>query len=133
VEDPKKHAVLGGITVLVYGLYVGLGFSTLLQWLAVGIVVGVFIDIDHLLLAMFVDGRWKEGLKWILHPWRVFNHADEFLEDLEYPELVHHRIITHLAVLIALFFALDAHPLVLPALLSLSTHIAADIIADQLP
>lgn len=129
---PVQHAAVSGTAVFLAAIRWTSSPETILLWTVTGLLAGVLIDVDHALLAMVARGKTGEGLYWFRHPLEAITDPDAFLNDMDYPALVYHRLVTHLIVFLALSaLALTAsHPLIIPALIGIGTHIAADLYWD---
>jgi membrane-bound metal-dependent hydrolase YbcI (DUF457 family) len=127
---PKQHAVVSGIGTLVYAILYGLLPADVLLWTFLGMVAGVMIDVDHVVLSMIMTGRYRRGLFWIRQPVRALTEPREFLDDMGYDELWYHRIITHTLILASLVVLLDLHPLVRPVMVGVVFHLVADLLYE---
>ncbi len=129
---PDQHAVVSGVTVFSAALLLDIAPAAILLWTVIGILAGVLIDVDHALLAMATQGKTREGLYWFRHPLEAVSDPDAFLEDMDYPALVYHRLATHAVLFIgttALVW-LSVHPMLTPVLIGIGAHVAADLYWD---
>lgn len=128
---PREHAVVSGAAVLLAGGYTGLGVERLALWVVVGTVAGVFIDADHVPLAMVFNGKMGEGLYWFRHPLRAILKPRELHDSIDPgDEIIAHRLVSHLMIFLGLLLFLPYNPLVLPVLIGVAAHIAADVAWD---
>jgi hypothetical protein len=130
VMYPKQHAAISGIATLLFALWIGIAPEQTVVWLVIGMIAGVLIDVDHVVLGMIVDGRIDEGISWFLHPVAAVTQPDALLADMAYDTLVYHRLISHLLVLAVLAALSNTYPLLLPAVVGLAAHIVADVVWD---
>lgn len=127
---PKQHLLVSFVTFTTYALASGMDLATAAVWIAVGTVVGVLIDVDHLLLSIFVDGKIKENLEWFRQPVRIFHHPHEYLEQLKYDGMRFHRLVSHTVIAAAVYPLLPFHFVFIPAFVSIVLHIITDIVGD---
>lgn len=127
---PRQHAVTSGLVTLAVAVHLELAAPLVLLWTLVGTISGVVIDVDHALLGMTVGGHWQTGLSWFRHPVAAVSNPYEFLRSLNYPGLIKHRILTHLAVMSLLGGLATRYPIVVPAGIGLATHILGDVVVD---
>ncbi|MFB6166748.1 MAG: hypothetical protein ABEJ62_00605, partial [Candidatus Nanohaloarchaea archaeon] len=90
---------------------------------------GVLVDVDHLFLAALLNGRTDEVLQWTRKPVRAVLNPLDLLEDID-PErrIGPYRLVSHLAVLSASYYAYLSFPLLLPVVIGLVSHLAADVV-----
>jgi hypothetical protein len=127
---PRHHAIIAAAVTAMAAVASGVTGLAFVAWVTIGTVAGVFIDIDHVVLSMLVHGRWKEGYKWLRQPRHALLSPDALLEDIDYPKLVHHRILSHMIIFAVLVAVVPLHDLVRPAVIGLGAHILSDIAWD---
>ncbi len=127
---PRDHAIIAAAVTAIVAVISGVTGTGFIVWVTIGTIAGVVIDVDHVVLSMFVHGRWREGFKWLGQPRHALLSPDALLEDIDYPKLVHHRILSHMVIFAALVVLVPVHELVRPAVLGLGAHILADIAWD---
>lgn len=94
-----------------------------------GIAVGVFIDVDHVLLPV-ARSRDPRGLAWLRHPVRAFRQPDDLLDELSYDRMVFHRLLSHSTVLIAFYLVSVEFPVLVPSVVAIAVHILSDVAWD---
>lgn len=127
---PRHHAIVAAAVTAVAAVASGVTGFAFLAWVAVGTIAGVFIDVDHVVLSMLVHGRWREGYRWLRQPRHALLSPDALLEDIDYPKLVHHRILSHMLVFAGLVLLVPFNDLIRPAVIGLGAHILADMVWD---
>jgi hypothetical protein len=124
---PKQHAAVSGTSVAVYAVVQGLGLTDILIWTFLGAVSGVLIDVDHAVLSMLVEKRYRKGLKWFKDPLGAVTRPSEFLEDMDYDKLIYHRLVSHAVVLGLLLYLSGFYSLVVPVAVGVGLHLVCDI------
>lgn len=127
---PRQHAVVSGAATLLYAVITSVSPVEIVLWTIIGVIAGVLIDVDHVILSMLVAHRVEEGISWFKRPVQAITSPDDLLEDMEYESLVFHRMISHGLVLVILIVLTRVHVLFLPAVIGLTAHILADILWD---
>ncbi len=127
----RSHAVVSFAAVGGYVLLAGIPFPGAALWVVIGVVAGVFIDVDHVVLAAVFGDR-GAVFRWMRRPWAPFTHGEELLDDLEYgsQRLYYHRIATHGAALALLYLGSQRYTLLLPAFIAALVHIVSDVLWD---
>ena len=129
-----EHAVLGavasGILVLTLpGIAVPLEAAILFAY---GLVLSVFIDLDHFLLARFHAGDWSHFRRCVTDPVFTFTEQEQVFEGVDTRTLEVHRLLSHvvlggaLVAVLALFAPVYA---VFTAVV-LYVHVVADLLRD---
>ncbi|MDY6778400.1 MAG: hypothetical protein SVU32_07045 [Candidatus Nanohaloarchaea archaeon] len=127
---PARHALVSGLVTAAAALLAGVSPPMFGVWIAAGTAAGTLIDVDHVLLAMLVRGRWKAGLSWFQRPFQAMLQPDALLSDVQYPGLARHRMVTHVAVFAVLVAGTRLHALFVPAAVGLGAHVAVDLVLD---
>jgi len=127
---PRHHAITAAAVTAMAAVSSDVTGIMFLVWVGIGTIAGVFIDIDHVVLSMVVHGRWREGYKWLRQPRHALLSPDALLEDIDYPMLVHHRILSHMVIFAVLVSLIPLHTLFRPAVIGLGAHILSDIAWD---
>jgi len=124
---PKQHALVSGTSVFIYSLITGLSPVNTFLWTILGTVSGVLIDVDHAILPMLLKKKYSEGLKWFKNPVKAITRPSEFLDDMEYDNLVYHRLVSHTTVLAFLIYLTGLSVLFVPISLAVGVHILCDL------
>ncbi|MDY6769784.1 MAG: hypothetical protein SVU88_02315 [Candidatus Nanohaloarchaea archaeon] len=128
---PAQHAATSGAAALLAALYLQLSPLTAAVWAIAGIAAGVLVDVDHVVLAVLLHGRWDAARTWIRQPVTAVLDPEAFLEDIDpAADLRGARILSHAAVLGAALLAVGRIPLATPVAVALSVHILVDIAWD---
>lgn len=127
---PKQHAIISGLATLLIAVFIEPDPVMIGIWTLIGTVAGVFIDVDHAVLSVLVENKWKEVLYWCRHPVKALTEPESFIQSTGYDTLVFHRLASHILILLTLVVLLRLHPFVLPAVVGVSAHIAADMVWD---
>lgn len=128
--EPSRHLVISGAAGAAAAALAGLPFPAAVLWTAVAAAAGVLVDVDHVLLPMVVTGAWRPGVRWFFRPARAFVEPRALLDELEYPEMVFHRLATHTAAFLVLVLLARIEPLMAAAAVGVAAHIAADVAWD---
>lgn len=126
-----EHAVVGAIVGAVGSLVLGERCSRpakVLLW-CYGVVVSVFIDLDHFLLARWLTGDWERLFEALSNPKRAFTAPGWLFEELTMrtERLLSHTIIGGVLTLVT--FAITPFLAVFTAIM-LYTHILCDLLRD---
>lgn len=124
---PKQHAAVSGILVAIYAIVEGLSSTDILFWAFLGGISGVLIDVDHALLSIFIKKRYSKGLKWFRNPVKAISRPSEFLADMDYENLIYHRIISHTAVLGIVSYFSIFYSFLFPVTLGVGVHLICDL------
>lgn len=127
---PKQHAVISAGATVLFGILLNGSPTQIALWTIIGVVAGVLIDVDHVILGMVIGKNIEDGIAWFLHPAAALTQPDQLLADMDYDALVYHRMISHVLVLAVLTLLIPVHPLLLPAAVGLTAHILADVVWD---
>lgn len=128
---PKHHALISGLAAASYAALTGLALQQVAVWTVIGMFAGVFIDVDHAVLAVMF-GKRDVVWDWMHRPVTALVEPARFVADIEYggPSLYYHRIISHLVILAVVVFLARWYALFVPVMVALVAHIAADIAWD---
>lgn len=129
-----EHATLGGLTsgVLVVALP-GIGFPAEgLALFAYGVLLSVFIDLDHFVVARYHAGDWSHFLRCVTDPRFAFTEQEQVFDGVDTRTLETQRLLTHALVGGALVGGLS---LVAPVYgvftaVVLYVHVVADLLRD---
>lgn len=127
---PKQHAAISAVTALVVAVVIGVSIPTVVLWTVIGTLAGIFIDVDHVLLSMFVAGNREKGRYWFTHPIEAVTEPDALVESMEYSDMVYHRMVSHLAVFGVFYLLIDVNQLFMPVAAGLGAHIVGDLVWD---
>ncbi|MDY6773910.1 MAG: hypothetical protein SVS85_01820 [Candidatus Nanohaloarchaea archaeon] len=128
---PRDHALVSAAAMVIYAVGMGANPSEFVIWVAVGTLAGVFIDLDHLVLASMF-GKKQEVKDWLRKPLEAFKDSESLLEDIEYgsSELYYHRIISHVSIILVALYISRTFPLMRPVTVALVVHLVSDILWD---
>ena len=129
-----EHAALGAVAsgILVFalpGIAVPLEAAALFAY---GVVLSVFIDLDHFLLARYHAGDWSHFRRCVTDPVFAFTEQEQVFEGVDTRTLEVHRLLSHvlfgggLVAVLALFAPVYA---VFTAVV-LYVHVVADLLRD---
>lgn len=129
-----EHAILGGITagVLVVALP---GIDLPLEAFALfayGLLLSVFVDLDHFLLARYHAGDWSHFRRCVTDPAFAFTRQEQVFDGVDGPTLETHRLLSHALVggaLVAGTFLVGPIYAVFTAII-LYVHVVADLLRD---
>ncbi len=129
---PREHALFSGAVVAAASTLAEIPTPEAFLWIGVGILTGVFIDVDHLFLAALIGGKREEALKWFRNPVGAVLKPRELMDDIRYSGrwIYVHRMVSHISVLVILILLMPFHDLFIPAAVGLAAHIAADVVWD---
>lgn len=99
------------------------------QVAGVAVVVGVFVDLDHFVVARLTDGDWRSFRRLLANPTLPFGDASELFVDSDFDGL--DRLLSHLLIAGAVVggLAVVAPVLAVVAAVSLYVHLLADVYA----
>lgn len=129
-----EHAILGGITagVLVVALP---GIDLPLEAFALfayGLLLSVFVDLDHFLLARYHAGDWSHFRRCVTDPTFAFTQQERVFDGVDTRALEIHRLLSHALVggaLVAGAYLLAPIYAVFTAVV-LYVHVVADLLRD---
>ncbi|WP_132060060.1 hypothetical protein [Halorussus amylolyticus] len=129
-----EHAALGAVTsgTLVLALpEIGVPLEAL-GLFAYGVVLSVFVDLDHFLLARYHAGDWSHFRRCVTDPVFAFTQQEQVFDGVDTDILETHRLLTHALVGAGL---VGATGLLSPAYavftaLVLYVHVVADLLRD---
>lgn len=129
-----EHAALGAITagVLVFALP-GIAFPLEgLALFAYGLLLSVFVDLDHFLLARYHAGDWSHLRRCVTDPAFAFTEQERIFEDVDTRTLEVHRLLSHLVVggLLVGVLALLTPVYAIFTAVVLYVHFLADLLRD---
>lgn len=126
LEHLSISLILGILVSLV--LQADLGASLLL--IAVAVFSGTLIDMDHFLLARYMDGDWEKFLIAFRNPVEIITDNEDLIEEKWLPPFL--RVKAHIVELSLLMTASAFLDSVYPevAVFSISIHILCDVWAD---
>lgn len=113
---PLFHFITSATAVLIVNYF----FPASLFNIFLGMLAGVFIDLDHFLIKIVKDRNFNVFKIFF----KTFPDAKKFSEEIDFKEFYLIRLATHLLILI-LF--LIFYP-VIPVIVGISTHLAVDFI-----
>lgn len=129
-----EHAILGAVTA--GALVVALpGIAAPLEALALfayGLVLSVFVDLDHFLLARYHAGDWSHFRRCVTDPTFAFTQQERVFDGVDTRALETHRLLSHAlvgGVLVAGTFLLAPTYAVFTAMI-LYVHVVADLLRD---
>ena len=128
-----EHAILGAVTAGV--LVVALPVSVPLEAAALvfyGILVSVFVDLDHFLLARLHAGDWSHFRRCATDPHFAFTQQERVFEGVDTRALETHRLLSHALVggaLVAGTFLFAPTYAVFTAII-LYVHVVANLLRD---
>ncbi len=120
---PVNHIWTSGLAVLITGVYLQLGFSSLAFWLAIGITATIAIDIDHLVILIALRKRLGK-ISMDAASWN-----GKFLQVRNFYE---YKMTAHILQAAAVSFLILWMPnmFLIPVIISMMVHILADISPD---
>jgi hypothetical protein len=129
-----EHAVLGaiasGILVAVLsGISVPLEAAVLFAY---GLVLSVFVDLDHFLVARYHAGDWSHLRRCVTDPVFAFTEQEQVFEGVDTRTLEVHRLLSHVLLGGALVGVLALFELIyaLFTAVVLYVHVVADLLRD---
>ena len=129
-----EHATLGALAsgLLVVALP-GVGFpAEALALVAYGVLLSVFIDLDHFVVARYHAGDWSHFRRCVTDPVFAFTRQEEVFEGVDTRTLEVHRLLSHLlvgGVLVGVLALVDPLYALFTALV-LYVHVVADLLRD---
>ncbi|WP_435154947.1 hypothetical protein [Haladaptatus sp. DFWS20] len=98
-----------------------------------GVLLSVFIDLDHFVLTRIRTGSWRHLRACLRNPTAAFGDQDWVFEDVDSAELEHERILSHAllgGVLVGVLLLVSPAAAVFTAVV-LYFHILADLLRDN--
>jgi len=135
--DPVEHAVVGAVVsalgVASLGILTSLSPIVLVVLFGYGLLVSVFVDLDHFPLARLEVGHWGHFREAIRNPPGVLSGRTRLFEPAIADRLRNRRLVTH--VIVGTILA-GAGWAIRPAiagftLLVVGTHVGCDLIRDR--
>ena len=129
-----EHALVGAVvgTVAVTVLFPSTPLATQATLWTGGVLLSVFIDLDHFLIARRMTGDWSNLRRAVSNPRVGLVDQEQVFADVDEPTLRQYRLLSHLLVgglLIAVLSQVEARLAVLVAVL-LYAHVVADLLRD---
>lgn len=128
-----EHAMLGaiasGIFVLALPISVPLEAAA---WVAYGVVLSVFVDLDHFVLARYHAGDWSHLRRCVTDPVFALTEQERVFDGVDTRTLERHRLLSHLLVGGALVGALAVFSTAIAVFTAgvLYVHVVADLLRD---
>lgn len=131
----REHLLIGALVsaLLLVPLSNLFGPLLLAGLFVYGVLLSVFIDLDHFVLTRFETGSWRHLRACLSNPVDAFGDQDWVFEDVDSAELEHMRILSHVAIggaLVAILVVLWPPVAVFTAVL-LYFHVLADLLRDN--
>jgi hypothetical protein len=125
---PLTHTWTSGLAVLLLALGSSIPAQIIVEWVLVGAVASILLDLDHLLLPLLFSESRRKFTRIFGKPLFYLTNMDELRGILYSPGTTEARIIIHvLFITVILAFILRNSPdYFLPVAASLLTHIAFD-------
>lgn len=129
-----EHAILGAATagILVVALPGIAAPVEALALFAYGLVLSVFVDLDHFLLARYHAGNWSHFRRCVTDPAFAFTQQEQVFDGVDTRALEIHRLLSHVLVggaLVAGTFLVAPIYAVFTAVI-LYVHVVADLLRD---
>ncbi|WP_231185206.1 hypothetical protein [Haladaptatus sp. DYF46] len=131
----REHFLIGAVVsaLLLVPLSNLFGPPILAALFVYGVLLSVFIDLDHFVLTRLETGSWRHLRACLANPTDAFGDQDWVFEDVDNAQLEHMRILSHVAiggVLVAILVVLWPPVAVFTAVL-LYFHVLADLLRDN--
>lgn len=127
---PIVHIITSASCVFLFAIVAGVGYPTLLVWVFTAAVFSVLLDFDHVFYPLLRRKTWHLTFKALFTPWEILRDLNGFRSAIHFQGLGIIRIFSHLiwglGLLIIVWFL--AEHIIIPATLSIVTHILADIV-----
>ncbi|MFC4450214.1 hypothetical protein [Halorussus aquaticus] len=128
-----EHATLGAIAslLLVFTLPVSVPLEAAVLF-AYGVLLSVFVDLDHFVVARYHAGDWSHLRRCVTDPVFAFTEQEQVFEGVDTRTLEVHRLLSHLLVGGALVAALALFAPVYALFTAgvLYVHVVADLLRD---
>ncbi|WP_458205746.1 hypothetical protein [Haladaptatus sp. NG-SE-30] len=129
----REHFVIGvGVSGLLLVPLSGRFSTPLLAVLFVyGVLLSVFIDLDHFVLTRFRTGDWRHLRACLASPADAFSDQDQVFEDID--DMEPERILSHMILggLLVGGLAVVSQPVAVFTAVVLYAHILADLLRDN--
>jgi hypothetical protein len=129
-----EHAALGALaSVALVVALPAVGFPTeALALFAYGVLLSVFIDLDHFAVARYHAGDWSHFRRCVTDPKFAFTEQERVFDGVDTRTLETHRLLTHALVGGALVVALSSVAPVYGIFTAgvLYVHVVADLLRD---
>lgn len=127
--ESYQHLLISGLAspVSAYFLLAGEPVETILAWSLIGIAAGVFIDLDHFLLARLNTGNWERLTFALNNPFDAFSDGKKTMQNsiTSKQRYLSHLILTSAATAI-IYTASGSGPALL-VLAVMSLHVGCDL------
>ncbi|SIR27753.1 hypothetical protein SAMN05421858_2081 [Haladaptatus litoreus] len=130
----REHFLIGVVVsgLLLVPLSERFGTLLLAGLFVYGVLLSVFIDLDHFVLTRIRTGSWRHLTACLKNPVAAFGDQDWVFEDVDSEDLEHERILSHVflgGVLVALSVFVSPAVAVFTAVV-LYFHVLADLLRD---
>ncbi|MFB9806037.1 hypothetical protein ACFFQF_12310 [Haladaptatus pallidirubidus] len=131
----REHFLIGAIVsgLLLVPLSERFGTPVLAGLFVYGVLLSVFIDLDHFVLTRIRTGSWRHLTACLRNPIAAFGDQDWVFEDMDDTGLEHERILSHVflgGVLVGVFVFASPAVAVFTAVV-LYFHVLADLLRDN--
>lgn len=131
----REHLAIGAVVsaLLLVPLSRRFGVPLLVALFVYGVLLSVFIDLDHFVLTRLETGSWRHLRACVANPRDAFGDQDWVFEDMKNTGLEHLRILSHVAiggVLVGVLVVLWPPVAVFTAVV-LYFHVLADLLRDN--
>ncbi|WP_266078248.1 hypothetical protein [Haladaptatus caseinilyticus] len=131
----REHFLIGVVVsgVLLVPLSGAVSVPLLAGLFVYGVLLSVFIDLDHFLLTRLRTGSWRHLEACLADPVAAFGDQDWVFEDVDGAKLEHERILSHalLAGLLVGGFLLVSPVVAIFTAVVLYFHVLADLLRDN--
>ncbi|WP_433624059.1 hypothetical protein [Halomicrococcus sp. NG-SE-24] len=129
----REHFLLGAVAagLMLVPLSRTFGPLVLAALFGYGVLLSVFVDLDHFVLTRFRTGDWRHLRACLAEPTAAFGDQDWVFEDVD--DMEHERILSHAVVggaLVAALLVVSVPVAVFTAVL-LYVHVLADLLRDN--
>ncbi|WP_458189450.1 hypothetical protein [Haladaptatus sp. NG-WS-4] len=129
----REHFVIGAIVsgLLLVPLSGRFSTSLLAALFAYGVLLSVFVDLDHFVLTRFRTGDWRHLRACLANPIDAFGDQDWVFEDID--DMEHERILSHaiLGGLLVGGLAVVSTTIAVFTAVVLYAHVLADLLRDN--
>ena len=131
----REHFAIGVVVsaLLLVPLSSRFGVPLLAVLFAYGVLLSVFIDLDHFVLTRLETGSWRHLRACVSNPRDAFGDQDWVFEDMEDTGLEHLRILSHVAIggVLVGVLVLFSPPAAVFTAVVLYFHVLADLLRDN--
>ncbi|WP_423744237.1 hypothetical protein V5735_14950 (plasmid) [Haladaptatus sp. SPP-AMP-3] len=131
----REHFLIGAVAsaLLLVPLSGRFGTPLLVALFVYGVLLSVFIDLDHFVLTRFETGNWRHLRACLANPTDAFGDQDWVFEDVDSAELEHMRILSHVAIggVLVGVTAFLWPPVAVFTAVVLYCHVLADLLRDN--